>query len=67
MEAVQPLRKCGLVHGVCPGSYSFFFLNTTEAIASGVRAAVIVDGRVENACLLELFTSHGAGTLIKAI
>jgi len=31
----------------------------------GVRAVVILDGRVANACLLELFTDHGAGTLIR--
>lgn len=37
-----------------------------DAISSGVRAAVIVDGRVENACLLELFTEHGAGSIIRA-
>ncbi len=36
-----------------------------EAMANGVRAVVILDGRVPNACLLELFTEHGAGTLIK--
>lgn len=37
-----------------------------EAIAQGVRAAVILDGRAPNACLLELFTDHGAGSLIRA-
>ena len=37
-----------------------------DAIASGVRAVVIVDGRVANACLLELFTEHGAGSIIRA-
>lgn len=37
-----------------------------DAIADGVRAAVILDGRAPNACLLELFTDHGAGTLIRA-
>ena len=37
-----------------------------DAIASGVRAAVILDGRAPNACLLELFTEHGAGTIIRA-
>jgi len=36
-----------------------------DAIASGVSAAVILDGRAPNACLLELFTEHGAGTLIR--
>lgn len=37
-----------------------------DAIASGVRAVVILDGRVDNACLLELFTDHGAGSIIRA-
>jgi acetylglutamate kinase len=36
-----------------------------DAISDGVRAVVILDGRAPNACLLELFTDHGAGTLIK--
>ncbi|SFD10513.1 acetylglutamate kinase [Tropicimonas isoalkanivorans] len=36
-----------------------------EAIAGGVRAVVILDGRAPNACLLELFTDHGAGSLIR--
>ncbi|KMK68224.1 acetylglutamate kinase [Puniceibacterium sp. IMCC21224] len=37
-----------------------------KAIEEGVRAVVILDGRVSNACLLELFTEHGAGSLIRA-
>ena len=37
-----------------------------DAIAGGVRAVVILDGRAPHAVLLELFTAHGAGTLIKA-
>jgi acetylglutamate kinase len=37
-----------------------------EAIEGGVRAAVILDGRAPNACLLELFTEHGAGSIIRA-
>jgi acetylglutamate kinase len=36
-----------------------------DALAAGVRAVVIIDGRVPNACLLELFTEHGAGSLIR--
>ena len=36
-----------------------------HAIEGGVRAVVILDGRVPNACLLELFTEHGAGSLIR--
>ena len=35
------------------------------ALEDGVRAVVILDGRVENACLLELFTDHGAGSMIR--
>ena len=37
-----------------------------DAVKNGVRAVVIMDGRKENACLLELFTDHGAGTMIRA-
>jgi len=36
-----------------------------DAISGGVRAVVILDGRAPNACLLELFTEHGAGSLIR--
>ncbi|MCV2865960.1 acetylglutamate kinase [Albidovulum sediminicola] len=35
------------------------------ALEAGVRAVVILDGRVSNACLLELFTDHGAGSIIR--
>jgi acetylglutamate kinase len=34
------------------------------ALEQGVEGVVIVDGKVEHAVLLELFTDHGAGTLI---
>jgi acetylglutamate kinase len=36
-----------------------------DAIRGGVRAVVILDGRAQNACLLELYTDHGAGSLIR--
>jgi len=36
------------------------------ALQAGVRAVVILDGRVANACLLELFTDHGAGSIIRS-
>lgn len=36
-----------------------------QALAGGVRAVAILDGRAPNACLLELFTEHGAGSLIR--
>ncbi|MFT9441547.1 MAG: acetylglutamate kinase [Acetobacter papayae] len=37
-----------------------------EAVQAGARAAVIIDGRIPHACLLELFTASGSGTLIRA-
>ncbi|MGF1639801.1 MAG: acetylglutamate kinase [Rhodospirillales bacterium] len=37
-----------------------------EAVGKGVEGAVIIDGRAPHALLLELFTEHGAGTLVSA-
>jgi len=36
-----------------------------NAVQQGVDAAVIVDGRAAHAVLLEIFTEHGSGTLIR--
>lgn len=36
-----------------------------DAVHSGVKAAHIIDGRVEHAVLLELFSDEGVGTLIR--
>jgi len=36
------------------------------ALDQGVRAVVILDGRLPNATLLELFTDHGAGSIIRS-
>ncbi|MGX7948551.1 acetylglutamate kinase [Oleidesulfovibrio alaskensis] len=35
-----------------------------EALEDGVEKAMIIDGRIENCVLLELFTDHGIGTEI---
>lgn len=35
------------------------------ALNGGVRAAVILNGQIEHACLLELFTEQGIGSLIR--
>ncbi|MFT5986879.1 MAG: acetylglutamate kinase [Marinobacter psychrophilus] len=35
-----------------------------SAVENGVRTSHIIDGRVANACLLEIFTDEGVGTLI---
>jgi len=37
-----------------------------NAVKEGVEASVIMDGRVPHALLLEIFTEHGAGTMIRA-
>ena len=36
-----------------------------DAVNNGVEGAVIIDGRVPHGVLLELFTEHGSGTLIR--
>lgn len=38
-----------------------------DAVNNGVRSAHIIDGRVEHAVLLEIFTNTGVGTLISNI
>ncbi len=37
-----------------------------DAVRAGVKSAHIIDGRVEHAVLLEIFTDQGVGTLIQA-
>jgi len=36
-----------------------------DAVQAGVRSAHIIDGRVEHALMLDLFTDEGVGTLIR--
>jgi acetylglutamate kinase len=51
--------------GVVSGGMTPKVETCLEAVAGGVEAAVIVDGRVPHAILLELFTEGGVGTLIR--
>ena len=37
-----------------------------HAVEAGCEAAVVLDGRVPHAMLLEFFTAHGAGTMVHA-
>ena len=37
-----------------------------NAVLGGAEAAVIMDGRASHALLVELFTEHGMGTMIRA-
>jgi len=60
-DQIRALTKDGVIAGgMIPKTET-----ALEAIASGVRAVVILDGRAPNACLLELFTNHGAGSIIR--
>lgn len=60
-EQVGELTASGVISGgMIPKTET-----ALQAIAEGVRAVVILDGRASNACLLELFTEHGAGSLIR--
>ena len=58
---VKKLLKRGTIHGGMIPKVK----TCLKAIDSGVKGAVIIDGRVPHALLLELFTEHGAGTLIE--
>jgi len=56
-----------IASGVVSGGMTPKVETCLDAVAGGVEAAVIVDGRVPHAILLELFTEGGAGTLIRGL
>jgi acetylglutamate kinase len=59
---VREMTKAGTIAGgMIPKTQT-----ALDAIDGGVRAVVIVDGRAPHAVLLELFTDHGAGSMIRA-
>ncbi len=60
-QQIDALTKEGVIAGgMIPKTET-----ALSALNGGVRAAVILDGRAPNACLLELFTDHGAGSIIR--
>ena len=60
-DAIRELTEAGVIAGgMIPKTET-----ALAAMDGGVRAVVILDGRVPNACLLELYTKGGAGTLIR--
>ncbi len=69
-EVVTDLRAAQIreltTEGVIAGGMIPKTETALDAIEGGVRAVVILDGRAPNACLLELFTDHGAGSIIRA-
>jgi acetylglutamate kinase len=52
--------------GVVTGGMIPKLETAVAAVEAGVESAVILDGRRAHAMLVELFTEHGAGTLVKA-
>ncbi len=52
--------------GVASGGMIPKLETAMAAVRAGVEAVVILDGRRPHAMLVELFTEHGAGTLVKA-
>lgn len=60
-KKVEDLIADGTIHGGMLPKINC----ALDAVQSGVKAAHIVDGRVQHAVMLELFTDEGVGTLIK--
>ncbi|MEX1152265.1 acetylglutamate kinase [Parvibaculum sp.] len=61
VEEARALMKDGTISGGMIPKLE----TCVDAAEGGVEAVVILDGRVRHAVLLELFTEHGAGTLIR--
>ncbi len=61
-EEVREMTTSGIIAGgMIPKTET-----ALKALDEGVRAVTILDGRVANACLMELFTDHGAGSQIRS-
>ncbi|HUZ63898.1 MAG TPA: acetylglutamate kinase [Acetobacteraceae bacterium] len=58
--------EAGVANGMISGGMIPKVENCVDAVKRGVRGATILDGRVPHACLLELFTEGGIGTMIRA-
>jgi len=53
-------------HGVIRGGMLPKIRCALEAVQAGVKAVHILDGRIEHAVMLDLFTDEGVGTLIRS-
>jgi acetylglutamate kinase len=58
---IAELTRQGIIHGGMLPKVRC----AVEAVQAGVRTAHIIDGRVEHAVMLDLFTDEGVGTLIR--
>ena len=57
--------EAGIASGMISGGMIPKVETCIHAVRNGARGAVILDGRVPHACLLELFTDAGPGTIIR--
>ena len=65
VTGLTPKTVDGLIEdGIISGGMIPKIQCALDAVRSGVKSAVIVDGRVPHATLLEIFTNEGVGTLI---
>ncbi|MDE2200990.1 MAG: acetylglutamate kinase [Rhodospirillales bacterium] len=55
----------GIASGMISGGMIPKVETCVAAVRAGTKGAVILDGRVPHACLLELFTEGGSGTIIR--
>ncbi|MGI4953567.1 MAG: acetylglutamate kinase [Janthinobacterium lividum] len=58
--------EAGVASGMISGGMIPKVENCVQAVRAGVKGAVILDGRMPHACLLELFRDGGVGTLVRA-
>jgi acetylglutamate kinase len=58
--------EAGITDGTITGGMIPKIETCIAAVNQGVKAVTIMDGRVAHACLLELFTEGGVGTIIRA-
>ena len=69
-EVLTDLSRADIQRLIADGTIAGGMIPKVETalygIEKGVEAAVILDGRTPHGVLLELFTQHGAGTLISA-
>ena len=61
-EQVNDLIANGTIHGGMLPKIGC----ALDAVQSGIKSSHIIDGRVEHAVLLEIFTDEGVGTLLRA-
>jgi acetylglutamate kinase len=58
--------EAGIASGMISGGMIPKVETCVDAVRRGAKGAVIMDGRQPHACLLELFTEGGTGTIIRA-